>query len=31
MSYERKKEPNLKYLKVWRCLAMVNIPVNKNK
>jgi len=24
-----KKEPHLKYFKVWGCLAMVNIPVNK--
>jgi len=26
-----KKEPHLKYFKVWGCLAMVNIPVNKKK
>jgi len=24
-----KKELHLKYFKVWGCLAMVNIPVNK--
>jgi len=25
----RKREPNLKYLKVWGCLVKVNIPINK--
>ena len=27
----RKREPNLKYLKVWECLAKINIPINKKK
>ena len=27
----RKREPNLKYLKVWGCLEKVNIPINKKK
>ena len=27
----RKREPNLKYLKVWGCLAKVNIPINKKR
>ena len=27
----RKKEQNLKYLKVWGCLANVNIPINKKR
>ena len=27
----RKKEPNLKYLKVWECLSKVNIPINKKR
>ena len=27
----RKREPNLKYLKVWGCLVKVNIPINKKR
>jgi len=27
----RKREPNLKYLKVWGCLAKVNILINKKR
>jgi len=27
----RKREPNLKYLKVWGYLAKVNIPINKKR
>ena len=27
----RKRKPNLKYLKVWRCLTKVNIPINKER
>ena len=27
----RKRESNLKYLKVWRCLANVNIHINKKR
>ena len=27
----RKREPNLKHLKVWECLAKVNIPINKKR
>jgi len=27
----RKKESNLKYLKVWGCLEKVNIPINKKR
>jgi len=27
----RKREPNIKYLKVWGCLAKVNIPINKKR
>jgi len=27
----RKRELNLKYLKVWGCLAKVNIPINKKR
>jgi len=29
MSYERKKKTHFKYFKVWGCLTMVNILVNK--
>ena len=25
----KNRKPNLKYLKVWGCLAKVNIPINK--
>ena len=27
----RKRESNLKYLKVWGCLVKVNIPINKKR
>ena len=27
----RKREPNLKYLKVWGCLVKVNILINKKR
>jgi len=27
----RKRESNLKYLKVWECLEKVNIPINKKR
>ena len=28
---EKKRESNLKYLKVWGCLVKVNIPINKKR
>ena len=31
MSYEKKKEPHLKYFIVWECLVKVNIPFNEKK
>ena len=33
ISYElwRKREPNMKYLKVWGCLAKVNVHINKKR
>jgi len=30
-SYGEKKEPNLKYHKVWGSLTKVNIPINKKR
>ena len=27
----KKREPNLKYLKVWGCLVKVNILINKKR
>nr|KYP49849.1 Retrovirus-related Pol polyprotein from transposon TNT 1-94 [Cajanus cajan] len=27
----KNRKPNLKYLKVWECLAKVNIPINKKR
>ena len=27
----RKKEPNLKYLKMWECLVKVKIPINNKR